>query len=99
MYKGGKMKKLGVCIILILIVFTFSFNIFATSIEDLTQRQNELQQERAETNDELEEVKITISKTMSDLQELSEKIIKQEAREQEIGFRHRRNRKQYRKYK
>ena len=77
-------KKLCVSLIIVLIIFSFSFNVFASSLNDLTNKKNDLKIEKERTQEELNAIKATISKTMADLQELSEKIIKHETEAQRL---------------
>lgn len=77
-------RKVGKLILVFFIILSFGTTGFATSIEDLTQKQNELQNQKDEATQALEGVKTNISETMEDLQELSEKIIQHEAEAEKL---------------
>lgn len=77
-------RKVGKLILVFFIILSFRTTGFATSIEDLTQKQNELQNQKDEATQALEGVKTNISETMEDLQELSEKIIQHEAEAEKL---------------
>ena len=77
-------RKVGKLILVFFIILSFGTIGFATSIEDLTQKQNELQNQKDEATQALEGVKTNISETMEDLQELSEKIIQHEAEAEKL---------------
>lgn len=77
-------RKVGKLILVFFIILSFGTTGFATSIEDLTQKQNELQNQKEEATQALEGVKTNISETMEDLQELSEKIIQHEAEAEKL---------------
>lgn len=68
-------RKLLKILIVFLIVSNFCYISFASNIQDLTNKQNELKENKEQKEQELNSVKNTISKTMADLQELSDKII------------------------
>ena len=77
-------RKVGKLILVFFIILSFGTTGFATSVEDLTQKQNELQNQKDEATQALEGVKTNISETMEDLQELSEKIIQHEAEAEKL---------------
>ena len=77
-------RKVGKLILVFFIILSFGTTGFATSIEDLTQKQNELRNQKDEATQALEGVKTNISETMEDLQELSEKIIQHEAEAEKL---------------
>ena len=59
-------RKVGKLILVFFIILSFGTTGFATSIEDLTQKQNELQNQKDEATQALEGVKTNISETMED---------------------------------
>lgn len=77
-------RKVGKLILVFFIILSFGTTGFATSVEDLTQKQNELQNQKDEATQALEGVKTNISETMEELQELSEKIIQHEAEAEKL---------------
>ena len=77
-------RKVGKLILVFFIILSFGTTGFATSIEDIKQKQNELQNQKDEATQALEGVKTNISETMEDLQELSEKIIQHEAEAEKL---------------
>lgn len=77
-------RKVGKLILVFFIILSFETTGFATSVEDLTQKQNELQNQKDEATQALEGVKTNISETMEELQELSEKIIQHEAEAEKL---------------
>ena len=71
-------KNLRIIVITILIICSFKLFSFATDIQDLNEKQEEIQKQKEEADRQLEEVKKNLSETMYSIEELQQKIIKNE---------------------